>query len=195
MEFFERRRTEWERLQRLAGRSQGHLEVRASSPDLSEFIIELHNIPAPVGSDEENLEITREHRLRLYLPPDFPVSMPVLTFERPLFHPNCWPDGTYCHGDQWFPARHLDELLINVVQDIQLWGPNAYNLESPANLAAHRCYRDEAWVRRLRDRIQPVPFPPPASGGTHSPSQQDIRVVRSGRTAQPSRPTIRVIRR
>lgn len=191
---FQRRRTEWERLQALADRCQGHLKITAS-PDLNEFRIELHDIPAPVGATEADLQIVREHRLRLYLPPDFPQVMPVLAFERPLFHPNCWPDGTYCHGEQWFPARHLDELLIGVVQDIQLWGPDAYNLESPANLAAHRYYQDEQRVRSLRDRMGPIPFPPPAPGTRPPPSGNGIRIVRKGQAtpAPPSR--IRVVRR
>lgn len=191
----ERRRTEWERLRALAARCRGLMSVQASS-DLNEFYIQLRGIPAPVGIREDDFTVAEEHNITIFLPPDFPDVMPVVAFERPIFHPNEWEDGTFCHGEQWYPARHLDELIIDVVHDIQLWTPDSFNLDSPANLAAHRYYLQH--LDEVRSRLRPVAFPPGNGNirrlSTDSRPRSGIRVTSQGMPEPATNGSIRVIR-
>jgi len=179
----ERRRLEYRMLQELAERSQSLLSVTGSA-DLSTIICRLDGIPGPVGSRGEALEIVREHELRITLPPDYPDIKPLFAFARPIFHPNCWSSGTFCYGEHYYPGMHLTELLIAVVHDIELWGPDPFYLDSSASLTAHNYYRNPEWVRQLRARLRAIPFPP---------ANPTIRVV--ALESKPPASAIRVVRR
>ena len=155
----ERRQAELEGLQAMANASGGHMQVSAG-PDLNEFTIHLHNVPAPVGTSESSFVIADQHELRIGLPDKFPEVMPVVSFKQPIFHPNCFTNGIYCHGRQWYPARRLDDLVAELNRNIQLQGDSAFNLASPANRDAARFYADSSKLASLRRRLRPVVISP-----------------------------------
>lgn len=189
----ERCHEELEGLQALARNNPGRLTVSASA-DLREFRLQVRNLRAPVGTREGSFEIVPEHEVRLYLPPQYPDRMPVLSFGKAIFHPNCWESGTYCLGSRWYPARRLSEIVVDVLQDIQLMGPQAFNLQSPANRNAQQFYRQSDKVDALRRRLTPTPIMP-VTAPANSTAARAIRVVQAGEAAAPNRATIRVIRR
>jgi ubiquitin-conjugating enzyme E2 R len=85
-----------------------------------------------------------------------PATNPLIDFkfERPLFHPNVYPDGKLCisilhpPGDdemagesaaiRWSPAQRVESVLLSVLSLL-----DDANIDSPANVDASKMYRDD----------------------------------------------------
>lgn len=76
---------------------------------------------------------SEEHRVALVLTDTFPISMPLMEWLTPIFHPNIKADGqSVCIGD-WFQAKTLDELALMLGDMIQY---KNYASHDPLNLEA-----------------------------------------------------------
>jgi len=185
----ERIKSEHERLQAMAAASNGHMQVELSR-DMTKFTVTLRNVLAPTGASASRLAIGQHHVLQIRLPEAYPDRMPVISFGTPIFHPNCWTSGEYCHGNQWFPARGLDDLVAELVRNIQLIDGSAFNLHSPANSEARDYYAVAGNVAQLRRRMSPVLIAPVRlRQSTAAASHVSLTIRRVlGDDAQPLRP-------
>eukprot|EP00917_Polyrhabdina_sp_WS-2016_P022031 GHVP01047691.1.p1 GENE.GHVP01047691.1~~GHVP01047691.1.p1 ORF type:complete len:164 (+),score=30.62 GHVP01047691.1:129-620(+) len=100
----------------------------------------------------------------LDFPEDFPNSPPVMRFDRDIWHPNVYPDGTVCISilhpagldafnefetaeERWRPVLGVESVLISVVS--LLGDPN---IESPAHIDAanHMKLDPIGWKQKCR---------------------------------------------
>jgi ubiquitin-protein ligase len=83
--------------------------------------------------NNQNPVYSEEHRVALVLTDTFPISMPLMEWLTPIFHPNIRADGqAVCIGD-WYQAKTLDELAIMLGEMIQY---KNYASHDPLNLQA-----------------------------------------------------------
>ncbi|KRX44164.1 Ubiquitin-conjugating enzyme E2 G2, partial [Trichinella nativa] len=91
---------------------------------------------------------------KLRFPSDYPLSPPKMTFTCEMFHPNIYPDGRVCisilhapgddptgyecAAERWSPVQSVEKILLSVLS--MLAEPN---VESAANIAAAKMYRDD----------------------------------------------------
>ena len=194
---------EYERLRSLAAASNGVVAVEAT-PNRRHFNLTLR-VPAPVGHDR-NYTVQREHQLTIDLPDRYPQARPIVRFSDPILVPNIWPDGSPCILETWVPARRLDDLVCELIEEMQGIEPN---YESIANEAAGDLFMDADFQRELRERLgPPVRLSSPAraasasqevpTSGIRTVSQRTeapatIRTVAAGQ-ARSSRPSITTVR-
>jgi ubiquitin-protein ligase len=91
------------------------------------------------------------HEIIIRLTSGYPRSMPELTWQTPVFHPNISAGGIVClggYGTHWVPSLRLDE-LCNMLWDMIRY--KNFDVESPYN-------RDAAmWARAVAGQ-QPFPM-------------------------------------
>ncbi|KAL3318605.1 Ubiquitin-conjugating enzyme E2 G2 [Cichlidogyrus casuarinus] len=92
-------------------------------------------------------------KAELIFPPKYPISPPKMRFLSKIFHPNIYEDGRVCISilheptedptgyesvqERWSPILSVEKILVSVIS--MLAQPN---VESPANVEAARCYRE-----------------------------------------------------
>ena len=86
-------------------------------------------------------------KAQMKFPENYPYSPPTFQFERPLWHPNVYPDGKLCisilhtpgedamsgemAGERWSPVQRVESVLISVLSL-----PDDAECSSPANVDA-----------------------------------------------------------
>ncbi|KAK3678656.1 Ubiquitin-conjugating enzyme subunit [Vermiconidia calcicola] len=99
----------------------------------------------------------------LKFPKNYPYEPPDFRFERPLWHPNVYPDGRLCisilhqpgedtmsgemAGERWSPVQRVESVLISVLSLL-----DDAEVSSPANVDAGVQFRKdpEAYKERVR---------------------------------------------
>lgn len=102
-------------------------------------------------------------RAIMKFPSNYPFSPPDFRFERPLWHPNVYPDGRLCvsilhqpgedtmsgelAGERWSPVQRVESVLISVLSLL-----DDAEVSSPANVDAGVMLRNdlEAYKERCR---------------------------------------------
>lgn len=93
-------------------------------------------------------------KARLTFPSNYPYSPPDFRFERPLWHPNVYPDGRLCisilhapgedvmsgesAGERWSPVQRVESVLISVLSLL-----DDAEVSSPANVDAGVMLRND----------------------------------------------------
>ena len=94
---------------------------------------------------------TDHHKILINLTSGYPRTMPELSWNTPIFHPNISAGGVVClggYGTHWVPSLRLDE-LCNMLWDMIRY--KNYDVDSPYNReAAH-------WARSVVG-LQPFPM-------------------------------------
>jgi len=102
-------------------------------------------------------------KARISFPRNYPFSPPDFRFERPLWHPNVYPDGRLCisilhqpgedvmsgesAGERWSPVQRVESVLISVLSLL-----DDAEVSSPANVDAGVMLRNDpnAYQERVR---------------------------------------------
>ncbi len=114
---------EYEKIREISERSQfiQILEVEGNPPEKYLLRLTCKGISS-IGTDGQPI-ISEDHRLGIYLNPEFPRTGPVFQFMTPLWHPNIGANGAVCYGDEgdhgYSPSMGLDDLVLRVVQMIR----------------------------------------------------------------------------
>jgi ubiquitin-conjugating enzyme E2 R len=93
-------------------------------------------------------------KARMSFPRNYPYEPPKLSFERPLWHPNVYPDGRLCisilhqpgedamsgemAGERWTPVQRVESVLISVLSML-----DDAECSSPANVDAGVMLRND----------------------------------------------------
>jgi ubiquitin-conjugating enzyme E2 R len=93
-------------------------------------------------------------KARMSFPRNYPYEPPKLSFERPLWHPNVYPDGRLCisilhtpgedamsgemAGERWSPVQRVESVLISVLSML-----DDAECSSPANVDAGVMLRND----------------------------------------------------
>jgi len=180
----ERLRNEHQRLQQLAARSPyiHILSVQGSPPTDYTLQFTCRGVERLDGNG--NPVYREDHRVRILLGPQYPMTMPALRWLTPIFHPNISSGGSVCIGRQWSGGgRYLDDLVIYLAQMVRYDGEGLTFTPDAFNSAAYR------WATQNR-RLLPVDRRPmfgpswaeqitvhsPSQGPQQSPGSLDIRV-------------------
>lgn len=67
------------------------------------------------------------HRVRIFLPVEYPTRPPQIRWLTQIFHPNINPEGTFVCVDTWYPSRFLDDLCVVLGRMIQYKNYNPFN--------------------------------------------------------------------
>jgi ubiquitin-protein ligase len=126
--------------------------------DLEHYNVRINGVPGIKGTTARNKVITDSYEFDIELPAEYSDHKPNVTFEEPLFHPNCWPSGILCFD--WTPSTSLRDLVIDVVRFINY---QRVNLGSIANPNAGEWYRKNE--SRIRELLKEVEFPPSPDEG------------------------------
>jgi ubiquitin-protein ligase len=89
--------------------------------------------------DGDRFDVSYHHRFALYLDADFPLTVPRIVWQTPIFHPNVKPP-VVCIGDSWFPGSSLAALCETICAMVQL---KSFNLADPLDGEA-AAWLDEA---------------------------------------------------
>lgn len=93
-------------------------------------------------------------KARMSFPQNYPYEPPKLSFERPLWHPNVYPDGRLCisilhqpgedvmsgeaAGERWSPVQRVESVLLSVLSLL-----DDAECSSPANVDAGVQFRSD----------------------------------------------------
>lgn len=93
-------------------------------------------------------------KARMSFPRNYPYEPPKLSFERPLWHPNVYPDGRLCisilhqpgedvmsgeaAGERWSPVQRVESVLLSVLSLL-----DDAECSSPANVDAGVQFRSD----------------------------------------------------
>lgn len=190
-----RRRADLDRLTALATASHGRIRLLDAPAAIGRSIrIELDF--ATAGGRPYPDQVQRGLRLRIDTPARYPFERPVVTVETPVFHPNVFPSGVVCQGQQWLPSEGMDLFVLRIAR-LLTFDPAFVNPASPANrLAADwylklRAQRPQSFPSDRIDLAVPIQSPPvtrpsapgaSASTGPSSPAPADAtgeRVIRA----------------
>ena len=127
-----------------------------SKPDGSSDIFRWEcRIPGKKGTDWEG----GEYPLILQFSQDYPTKGPKVSFAKPLFHPNVYPDGKVClsitNEGSWKAAVTIKQILVGV-QDLL----EAPNNSDAAQREAHDVYKRSKSEYSKRVREQAKKFAP-----------------------------------
>lgn len=102
-------------------------------------------------------------KARISFPRNYPFSPPDFRFERPLWHPNVYPDGRLCisilhqpgedvmsgesAGERWSPVQRVESVLISVLSLL-----DDAEVSSPANVDAGVMLRNDP--KAYQDRVR-----------------------------------------
>ena len=135
-------------------------------------------------------------KARITFPRNYPFSPPDFRFERPLWHPNVYPDGRLCisilhqpgedvmsgesAGERWSPVQRVESVLISVLSLL-----DDAEVSSPANVDAGVMLRNDAngykeRVRQDRDRSKediPVGFEMPTHESAFEKKREEVALV------------------
>ncbi|KAB8233153.1 hypothetical protein ETB97_002950 [Aspergillus alliaceus] len=100
-------------------------------------------------------------------PPNYPFSPPEFSFQRPLYHPNIYPDGKLCisilhapgedemsgelASERWSPAQRVESVLISILSLL-----DDAEVSSPANVDAGVMLRNnpEKYKSLVRNNVE-----------------------------------------
>ncbi|KAL6713215.1 Ubiquitin-conjugating enzyme subunit [Lecanora helva] len=100
-------------------------------------------------------------------PSNYPYSPPTFRFDKPLYHPNIYPDGKLCisilhtpgddevagesGGERWSPAQRVESVLISIISLL-----DDAECSSPANVDAGVMLRKypEGFRQRVKDDVE-----------------------------------------
>lgn len=145
-----RRAADLDRLAALAQASGGRLRV-LDAPTMIGRPIRLHLDVVTAGGPSYPGVGQRGITLRIDTPARYPFERPVVTVETPVFHPNVFPSGVVCQGQQWLPSEGMDLFVLRIAR-LLAFDPAFTNPASPANRVA------ADWYLKLRSRA-PQSFP------------------------------------
>jgi ubiquitin-protein ligase len=97
----------------LRGQCSGMIDFSVSS-DMEHYVVRIEGVPGIKGTAVRNKMVTDSFIFRIDLPAEYPDHKPIVTFEEPLFHPNCWQSGMLCLD--WTPSMSLRDMIIDVVK-------------------------------------------------------------------------------
>jgi ubiquitin-protein ligase len=165
----ERLQRDLESMEGLRRQLGGMLDFSVSS-DLERYVVRVDGVPGMKGTTVGNKVITDSFVFTIELPAEYSYLPPIVTFEEPLFHPNCWFWGVLCFEST--PRTSLRDLIIDVVKCINY---QIVNLQSIANPEAGQWYLENE--PRLRKVIKKVKFPPDPDKG---PSPDEGLIIYNG---------------
>lgn len=145
-----RRAADLDRLAALARASGGRVRV-LDGPTMVGHPIRLHFDVVTAGGPPYPAQSQRGVTLRIDTPARYPFERPVVTVESPVFHPNVFPSGVVCQGQQWLPSEGMDLFVLRIAR-LLTFDPAFVNPASPANRIA------ADWYLKLRAR-SPRSFP------------------------------------
>jgi ubiquitin-protein ligase len=137
-----RLRSDYEAVQAFIAASDGRVVLEAQTGPLAETYHLVFRCRSVLSIDDDKAMFGSQHRVRIYLPAQYPMAAPVAALRTPLFHPHVWPNGTVCLGT-WNPAEKLDSVLARI-GSILVFDPAGLNWRSVANEAAVPWARDHA---------------------------------------------------
>ena len=114
--------------------SGGRVTLEAQTGDPPDSYHLIFRCRSVVAIDGETATFGTVHRVRIYLPAQYPAAPPVASLRSPLMHPHVWDNGTVCLG-AWNPAEKLDSVLARIAA-ILVWDRAGLNWRSVANEAA-----------------------------------------------------------
>ncbi|KAL0236905.1 hypothetical protein PCE1_000302 [Barthelona sp. PCE] len=102
----------------------------------------------------------------ILFPPTYPLTPPTVKFTTRIYHPNVYPSGELCISilhppvhdefgyesieERWSPAQSVSSILLSTLSLL-----SDINVESPANVDAARCYREnfDEFKERVRECV------------------------------------------
>jgi len=100
-------------------------------------------------------------KAQMTFPKDYPYKPPDFKFNKPLWHPNIYPDGRLCisilhapgedimsgesAGERWSPAQRAETVLLSIISLL-----DEGEVSSPANVDASVMYRDNKPAYKVR---------------------------------------------
>ena len=120
-------------------------------------VVELHDGVAAFGL---------AHRVKVYLPAQYPAAAPVASMRSPLVHPHVWANGVICLGG-WSPVQKLDSVLARIAS-ILTFDPAGMNWRSVA---------DESAVPWTREHWGSLPLDAAFPAGVESGSEMSLARV------------------
>lgn len=78
-----------------------------------------YNCRGVVGMERARPVFGELHRVRIFLPAEYPARPPQMRWLTPFFHPNVNAEGTVVCVDKWYPSKFLDDLTIMLGRMIQ----------------------------------------------------------------------------
>lgn len=126
-----RLRSDYEAVQAFIAASGGRVSLETHTgqpPESYHFVFRCRSV---IGIENGEAVFGSQHRVRVYLPAQYPVAPPVASLRSPLLHPHIWPNGTVCLGT-WNPAEKLDSILSRIGA-ILVFDPAGMNWRSVAN--------------------------------------------------------------
>lgn len=134
---YNRLQAEYKKLRELEERSPyvQILETEGHPPEKYALTLKCKGVTAVDG---KGLPIySYDHKLRVYLPPDFPRDRPVFEMVSQVWHPNIALAGAVCYGDEgdhgYSPSMGLDDLVIRIIEMIRYENmglQSAFNLDA-----------------------------------------------------------------
>lgn len=106
-------------------------------------------------------------KAQMTFPKDYPYKPPDFRFNKPLWHPNIYPDGRLCisilhapgedimsgesAGERWSPAQRAETVLLSIITLL-----DSGEVSSPANVDASVMYRDNkpAFKARVQQDVE-----------------------------------------
>jgi hypothetical protein len=86
--------------------------------------------------DEQERPILREdHRVRVFMPPRYPLDRVRVKMLTPIFHPHVWPTSEVCIGSDLLPGETLDVLVKRLLALVK-FDPRYFDFTSVAHQKA-----------------------------------------------------------
>ncbi|EPE05375.1 ubiquitin conjugating enzyme [Ophiostoma piceae UAMH 11346] len=131
--------------------------LRVEAPEDNLFVWRIALVIVNPDSDYAGGYFTGELRF----PTDYPYKPPSFRFTTPIFHPNIYNNGNICisilhspgddvmsgeqAGERWSPLQGVESVMLSIL--LLLDNPE---INSPANVDASVCYRDDKASYRAR---------------------------------------------
>ncbi|HIP73279.1 MAG TPA: hypothetical protein EYH05_18000 [Anaerolineae bacterium] len=91
---------------------------------------------------------SEDHRVRVKLGSQYPLSKPDLRWLTPIYHPNISGSGSVCIGNEWASGgRYLDDLVIYLAQMVRYEGEDMTFSSDAFNREAY------AWAKRNKQLL------------------------------------------
>lgn len=133
----ERLRNDYQKLQELVARSPFIHIVSAQGIPINDYTLQFTCRGVERLNDGGQPVYREDHRVRIVLGPQYPLTKPDLTWQTPIYHPNISRGGNVCIGSGWSSGgRYLDDLVIYLMQMVRYDGEgltftaDAYNPEA-----------------------------------------------------------------
>ncbi len=158
----QRLETDYRRLQALVAKSQGSITIEfaeGSPPD--RYIINLRGRGVEKLDANERPVLRSEHRVRIYMPPRYPLDRVRVKMLTPIFHPHVWPTSEVCIGSDLLPGETLD-ILVKRLLALVKFDPRYFDFQSVAHQKAATWAQKNLTIFPFDEVEEPFkPAPPP----------------------------------